>query len=92
MVSFPFSTTHITWEKEVDHKKNKDWAARPLGITSCSGTDKKNLSSLRSKTSSGYDEISMKTLKISAPYISSPLCYIFNKAVLTGNFSLRMKY
>jgi hypothetical protein len=50
------------------------------------------ISSLCSKNSSEYDEISMKTLKISAPYISSPLCYIFNKAVLNGNFPLRMKY
>jgi hypothetical protein len=52
----------------------------------------KVISSLRSKNSSGYDEISMKTLKISAPYISSPLCYIFNMAVLAGNFPLSMKY
>jgi hypothetical protein len=36
------------------------------------------------KNSSGYDEILMKTLKINAPYISSPLCYIFNKAFLAG--------
>jgi Notch-like protein len=48
--------------------------------------------SLCSKNSSGYDEISTKTLKISAPYISSPLCYIFNKAVLTGKFPSHMKY
>jgi hypothetical protein len=33
----------------------------------------KVLSSLRSKNSSRYDEISTKTLKISAPYISSLL-------------------
>jgi hypothetical protein len=52
----------------------------------------KVISSLHSKNSSGYDEISMKTLKVSAPFISSPLCYIFNKAVLAGKFPLRMKY
>ncbi|PNF34410.1 hypothetical protein B7P43_G13946 [Cryptotermes secundus] len=50
------------------------------------------LSSLRSKNSSGYDEISVKTLKISAPYISSSLCYKFNKAVLASKFPLCMKY
>jgi hypothetical protein len=50
------------------------------------------LSSLSSKNSSRYDEISMKTLQINAPYISSLLCSIFNKAVLSGNFHLRMKY
>jgi hypothetical protein len=52
----------------------------------------KVLSSLSSKNSSGYDEISMKTLKISAPYISSPLCYTFIMAVFAGNFPLHMKY
>jgi Notch-like protein len=52
----------------------------------------KVISSLHSKNSSGYDEISMKILKISAPYISSPLCYIFNKAVLAGKLPLHMKY
>jgi Notch-like protein len=34
----------------------------------------------------------MKILKISYSYISSPLCYIFNKAVLTGKFLSCMKY
>jgi hypothetical protein len=52
----------------------------------------KVISSLPSKSSSGYDEFSMKTLKISAPYISSPSCYIFNKAVLVGKFPSCMKY
>jgi hypothetical protein len=33
--------------------------------------------SLHLKNSSGYDEISTKTLKISAPHTSSPLCYIY---------------
>jgi hypothetical protein len=35
----------------------------------------KVISSLPSKRCSGYDQISMKALKVSAPYISSPLCY-----------------
>jgi hypothetical protein len=52
----------------------------------------KVISSLHSKKSYGYDEISMKILKTSAPYITSPLCYIFNKAVLAGKFPSRMKY
>jgi hypothetical protein len=53
---------------------------------------KKVIASFPSKNSTGYDEISMKTLKISAPFISSLLCYIFNKAVLYGKFPTRMKY
>jgi hypothetical protein len=39
------------------------------------------INSLPSKNSHGYDEISMKILKIIAPCISSPLCYICNKAI-----------
>ena len=48
--------------------------------------------SLRSKESCGYEEISIKILKISAPFISSPLTYIFNRAMFTGIFPARMKY
>jgi len=33
--------------------------------------------SLRSKESCGYEEISIKILKINAPFISSPLTHIF---------------
>jgi hypothetical protein len=36
--------------------------------------------SLKSKNSIGYDEISIKVLKISLPYIISPLIYICNKS------------
>ena len=35
--------------------------------------------SLKAKESHGYDEITTKILKISAPFISFPLTYIFNK-------------
>jgi hypothetical protein len=44
------------------------------------------------KNSCGYDEISTKVLKISAPFISSPLCYICNKSMLSGIFPSRLKY
>jgi hypothetical protein len=40
--------------------------------------------SLKAKESHSYDEITTKILKISAPFISFPLTYIFNKAMLTG--------
>jgi hypothetical protein len=50
------------------------------------------ISSLHSKNSSGYNEISTYTLEISATYIASPLSYIFNKAVLEGKFPSRVKY
>ena len=41
----------------------------------------KIIHSLNSKDSHGYDEISSKILKVSAPCILSPLTYIFNKVL-----------
>jgi hypothetical protein len=52
----------------------------------------KIINSLKVKDSFGYDEISIKTLKISAPFISSPLSYICNKSMLSGTFPTRLKY
>jgi len=48
--------------------------------------------SLKNKTSHGYDEISNKILKASAPCILSPLTYIFNKVLLSEIFPNRLKY
>jgi hypothetical protein len=42
--------------------------------------------------SSGYDEISMKILKMSTPYIISPLTYIIKKTLATDTFPVRLKY
>jgi hypothetical protein len=50
------------------------------------------INSLKIKESSGYDEISTKILKTSAPFISSPLSYICNKSMLSGTFPARLKY
>ena len=47
----------------------------------------KILYSLKCKDSYGYDEILTRILKVSAPYILSPLTYIFNKILSTGIFS-----
>ncbi|PNF13662.1 hypothetical protein B7P43_G16878 [Cryptotermes secundus] len=44
------------------------------------------------KNSQGFDEIPLKLLKISAPFIASPLSYIINKSLSTGIFPDRMKY
>jgi len=52
----------------------------------------KIISSLKSKNSHGYDEISVNILKFSSPYISSPLCHICNKMFSTGIFPERLKY
>jgi hypothetical protein len=44
------------------------------------------IKSLKTKDSSGYDEISTKLLKINASCISSPLKYICNNFISTGIF------
>jgi hypothetical protein len=48
--------------------------------------------SLKIKNSHGYDEISTKILKSSIYYISSPLTYICNRMLLSGNFQRRLKF
>jgi hypothetical protein len=50
------------------------------------------IKSLKTKHSYGYDEISTKILKISGPYISSPMNYICNKMLFWGVFPDRLKY
>jgi Notch-like protein len=47
---------------------------------------------LKWKNSYGYDEIPLKVLKISTPYIISPLIYLCNKSMTTGIFPTRLKY
>jgi len=48
--------------------------------------------SLKSKNSHGYDKISIEVLKLSLPYIISPLIYIHNKSLLKGIFPTRLKF
>jgi len=50
------------------------------------------MNSLKIKEYSGYDEVSTRMLKISAPFISSPLSYICNRSMLSGTFPTRLKY
>jgi hypothetical protein len=52
----------------------------------------KIINALKIKESSGYDEVSTKILKISAPFINSPLSYTYNKSMLSGTFPTRLKY
>jgi len=47
---------------------------------------------LKWKSSYGYEEIPLKILKISAPYIISLLIYLCNKSMITGIFPMRLKY
>jgi hypothetical protein len=53
---------------------------------------KKIISSLKSRSSHGYDEISVNILKFSSPYISSQLYHICNKIFSSGIFPERLKY
>jgi len=50
------------------------------------------IKTLKTTNAQGYDEISVKILKWSAPFISSPLAYICNKSFETGFFPSRLKY
>jgi hypothetical protein len=52
----------------------------------------KIIKSIRTKNAHGYNEISVNILKWSAPFISSPLTYIFNKSLELGSFPSRLKY
>jgi Notch-like protein len=47
---------------------------------------------IRIKNSHEYDGITTKMLKVSAPYISSPLNYICNKSTRPGTFPTRLKF
>jgi len=52
----------------------------------------KRIDSLKSKNSSGYDKISTKIIKISKPFIISPLINTYNKVLAQGNYSERLKF
>ena len=52
----------------------------------------KILIALKTKNLYGYDEIPIKVLKLSAPFIISPITYICNKSLSSGVFPERLKY
>ena len=52
----------------------------------------KIIKGLKSKKSCGYDEITARILKISSPFIVSPLTYICNRMLTTGTFPDRLKF
>jgi len=69
---------------------------KPYPSMECKYTTTKEIEqiikSLKTKNSYGYDEISTKILKISCPFIISPLNYICNKILFWGKFPDRLKY
>jgi len=50
------------------------------------------IKTLKTQNTYGFDEISIKILKISATYIRSPLTYICYKSSLSGIFPDHMKF
>jgi hypothetical protein len=50
------------------------------------------INSIKVNNSHGYDGIATKMLKISAPYISSPLNYICNKSIRLGIFPTPLRH
>jgi hypothetical protein len=52
----------------------------------------KIIKSLKSKNTSGYDEISDCIIKLSSPFIISHLTYICNAALSSGVFPDKLKY
>jgi exonuclease III len=53
---------------------------------------KKIIKSLKMKSSCGYDEVPPKILKISLPYIISPLVHLCNRSLHSGIFPSWLKY
>jgi hypothetical protein len=52
----------------------------------------KDIKSLKTKDSSGYDAITSRIIKSSIPFIVLPLTYICNVILRTGIFPDRLKY
>ena len=55
-------------------------------------TYEKMIKSLRTKNTCGYNEISNRIIKLTAPFIISPLTHICNAVLSTGVFPDRLKY
>jgi hypothetical protein len=53
---------------------------------------KKIIKSLKTKNTCGYDKISNRIIKLTAPFIISPLTYTCNAVLSTGFFPNRLKY
>jgi hypothetical protein len=52
----------------------------------------KIIKGLNRRNSCGYDEITAKILKVSSPFITSPLTYICNRMFTTGTFLDILKF
>jgi len=80
--------TSSQFVKEVNKLRYTTFQSKPTTTTEIENIIKP----LKSKNLCGYDEVSAKLLKITAPFISSPLNYICNKVITKGIFPDRLKY
>ena len=80
--------TSSQFVKEVNKLRYTTFQSKPTTTT-----DTENIiKTLKPNNSFGYDKISTKLLKITAPFISSPLNYICNEVLTKGIFPDRLKY
>jgi len=80
--------TSSQFVKEVNKLRYTTFQSKPTTTTEIETIIK----TLKSKNSYGYDEFSTELLKITAPFISSPLNYICNKVITKGIFPDRLNY
>ena len=86
--NFPEKNTTNNIDPLTYLRKNFNHTSSPITLKNTTYEIDKIIHSIKCKDSSGYDEISSKILKISAPYVLSPLTFIFN----TGVFPERLKF
>jgi hypothetical protein len=75
----------------MEHTFNKLYPSMECKCTTMKETEH-IIKSLKTKYSYGYREISTRILKISCPFISSPLNYICNKILFWCVLPDRLKY
>jgi hypothetical protein len=80
--------TSSQFVKEVNKLRYTTFQSKPATTTESEHIIKV----IKPKNSYGYDEISTKLLKITAPFVSSPLNYICSKLITKGIFPDRLKY
>jgi hypothetical protein len=86
------NTTYTTQFLEYLYKAFNN-AFPSISLTPTNTNEIRNIiKKLKTKNSSGNDEIPTKILKISTPYTISPLTHIINKTLSTGTFPSRLKY
>ena len=83
------NTSTAVHNLKLTYPKSFPW----IHLTPVTANEIKNIiKSLKLKNSHGYDEILPRILKISLPFIISPLIYLCNKAMSSGIFPTWLKF